>query len=272
MGFCVTERGGGFAWAENSHFFRLTPWFNDPVSDPCGEVLYLRDVDSGDVWTPTPGPAPAVGDARQSPRYTVTHGPGVDALLAYARRHRHRAHAGRSAQRRRQDRALAHHEPRRGAATTLAHQLRRMGARRRARADAASAAHALRRELRRAVRAESSSRPISRRAWRSRGSVKPSPATRHGAITSSDGTAISRRPRRCARSDSPAPRAPGTIRARRCSARSRSIRGDERRRHPARRRGERRGRARVDRAAPYTGRRGRGDSTMPSPRGTSGCR
>ena len=77
IGFCVTERGGGFAWAENSHFFRLTPWFNDPVSDPCGEVIYLRDVDSGVVWTPTPGPAAAVGDPHHSPRYRVEHGPGV---------------------------------------------------------------------------------------------------------------------------------------------------------------------------------------------------
>ena len=42
-GFCITERGGGFAWAENSYFYRLTPWHNDPVSDPVGEVLYLRD-------------------------------------------------------------------------------------------------------------------------------------------------------------------------------------------------------------------------------------
>lgn len=77
MGFCVTERGGGFTWAENSYFFRLTPWFNDPVSDPCGDVLYLKDADSGAVWTPTPGPAAAVGDARHAPRYTVTHAPGV---------------------------------------------------------------------------------------------------------------------------------------------------------------------------------------------------
>ena len=30
-GFVVTERGGGFTWAENSYFFRLTPWHNDPV-------------------------------------------------------------------------------------------------------------------------------------------------------------------------------------------------------------------------------------------------
>ena len=75
IGFCVTERGGGFAWAENSHFFRLTPWFNDPVSDPCGEVIYLRDADSGVVWTPTPGPGAAVGDAHHSPGYRVEHAP-----------------------------------------------------------------------------------------------------------------------------------------------------------------------------------------------------
>ncbi len=76
-GFCITERGGGYAWAENSHFFRLTPWSNDPVSDPCGEVLYLKDVDSGVMWTPTPGPAAAIGDEHESARYTVTHSPGV---------------------------------------------------------------------------------------------------------------------------------------------------------------------------------------------------
>ena len=77
MGFCVTERGGGFTWAENSHFFRLTPWFNDPVSDPCGEALYLRDLETGAVWTPTPGPAAAVGDPVRSPEYTITHAPGA---------------------------------------------------------------------------------------------------------------------------------------------------------------------------------------------------
>ncbi len=76
-GFCVTERGGGFTWAGNSHFFRLTPWFNDPVCDPCGEVLYLRDDDRDVVWTPTPGPAPAIGDPGRAPAYAVTHAPGL---------------------------------------------------------------------------------------------------------------------------------------------------------------------------------------------------
>jgi len=77
IGFCVTERGGGFAWAENSYFFRLTPWSNDPVSDPSGEVLYLVDAETGAMWTPTPGPSLAIGNEREAPAYAVTHGPGV---------------------------------------------------------------------------------------------------------------------------------------------------------------------------------------------------
>lgn len=74
-GFCVTERGGGFTYAENSFFFRLTPWFNDPVGDPAGDVLYLQDAESGEMWTPTPGPAPAIDGAEPVP-YTVVHAPG----------------------------------------------------------------------------------------------------------------------------------------------------------------------------------------------------
>ncbi|HET7190234.1 MAG TPA: glucoamylase family protein, partial [Gemmatimonadaceae bacterium] len=74
-GFCVTERGGGFTWTENSFFFRLTPWFNDPVGDPAGDVLYLQDAESGEMWTPTPGPAPAIDGAEPAP-YTVVHAPG----------------------------------------------------------------------------------------------------------------------------------------------------------------------------------------------------
>ena len=76
-GFCVTERGGGFAWVENSYFYRLTPWFNDPVSDPAGEVVYLQDADTGDVWSPTPGPWPAKDDEGGPAPYRVVHAPGV---------------------------------------------------------------------------------------------------------------------------------------------------------------------------------------------------
>ena len=59
FGCLVTEAGGGFTWAVNSGENRLTPWTNDPVSDPPGEVLYLRDEESAEIWTPTPSPAGA---------------------------------------------------------------------------------------------------------------------------------------------------------------------------------------------------------------------
>jgi len=55
-GFLVSESGLGCTWTGNSQQFRLTPWSNDPVSDPPSEVVYLRDEENGDVWTPTPRP------------------------------------------------------------------------------------------------------------------------------------------------------------------------------------------------------------------------
>jgi cyclic beta-1,2-glucan synthetase len=70
-GFIVSERGAGCTWAENSYFFRLTPWHNDPVSDPPGDVIYLRDDESGEFWSATPAPAGAPVTC------TVTHGAGV---------------------------------------------------------------------------------------------------------------------------------------------------------------------------------------------------
>lgn len=70
FGFVITETGGGFTWSLNSHENRLTPWCNDPVSDEPGEVIYIRDEETGSVWTPTPLPI------RESQRYLVRHGQG----------------------------------------------------------------------------------------------------------------------------------------------------------------------------------------------------
>jgi cyclic beta-1,2-glucan synthetase len=55
-GFLVSESGLGCTWTCNSQQYRLTPWNNDPTSDPPSEVVYLRDEENGDVWTPTPRP------------------------------------------------------------------------------------------------------------------------------------------------------------------------------------------------------------------------
>ncbi len=56
FGCLITEAGAGYTWAGNAQMNRLTPWSNDPVADPPGEALYLRDEETGEFWSPTPGP------------------------------------------------------------------------------------------------------------------------------------------------------------------------------------------------------------------------
>src|SRR6185436_9902051 len=70
FGFQVTETGGGYTWSVNSRENRLTPWSNDAISDPSSEAIYLRDEDSGTVWTTTALPI------RESEPYIVRHGQG----------------------------------------------------------------------------------------------------------------------------------------------------------------------------------------------------
>jgi cyclic beta-1,2-glucan synthetase len=70
FGTVISESGSAYSWSENSHEFRLTPWFDDPVSDPNGEALYLRDEESGRFWSPTPQPT------RGPMAYTSRHGWG----------------------------------------------------------------------------------------------------------------------------------------------------------------------------------------------------
>ncbi len=70
FGFVVSEGGMGCTWAVNSGENRLTPWNNDPVSDMPGEAIYLRDEDTGEIWSPTPLPA------RADAPYLIRHGMG----------------------------------------------------------------------------------------------------------------------------------------------------------------------------------------------------
>lgn len=56
FGFIISERGGGYVWAENSRENKISPWSNDPVSDEPYEIIYLKDMDNGDLWTITPEP------------------------------------------------------------------------------------------------------------------------------------------------------------------------------------------------------------------------
>ena len=70
FGCLVSESGSGYTWAINSRENQLTPWSNDPVGDPPGEALFLRDEETGEVWSPTP--LPIRGDGS----YVVRHGQG----------------------------------------------------------------------------------------------------------------------------------------------------------------------------------------------------
>ncbi len=70
FGTILSESGLSYTWSENAHEFRLTPWYNDPVSDSSGEAFYIRDEERGHFWSPTPLPC------RGGTLYVTRHGFG----------------------------------------------------------------------------------------------------------------------------------------------------------------------------------------------------
>ena len=53
FGFHAAAEGGGYTWSLNSRDRQITPWPNDPVSNPPSEAFYVVDRDTGDVVSPT---------------------------------------------------------------------------------------------------------------------------------------------------------------------------------------------------------------------------
>ncbi|MEO8038421.1 MAG: glucoamylase family protein [Betaproteobacteria bacterium] len=49
FGAQVSESGAGFTWAGNSRLHQLTPWSNDPVVDPTGELFLVQDMGTREV-------------------------------------------------------------------------------------------------------------------------------------------------------------------------------------------------------------------------------
>ncbi|MEA2627490.1 MAG: hypothetical protein QOD06_3535, partial [Candidatus Binatota bacterium] len=70
-GFQVSESGAGYTWSGNSRENQLTPWSNDAVGDTPGEILYVRDEDTGELWGPTVLPI-----REETETYTARHGQG----------------------------------------------------------------------------------------------------------------------------------------------------------------------------------------------------
>jgi cyclic beta-1,2-glucan synthetase len=71
FGFQVSESGSGYTWSGNSRENQLTPWSNDAVSDPVSEAIYVRDDESGELWSPT-----ALPIRLEDSTYVARHGAG----------------------------------------------------------------------------------------------------------------------------------------------------------------------------------------------------
>jgi len=70
FGFQVSAEGAGYTWAGNSRETPLTRWSNDPVADPSGEAIYVRDDTTGAIWSATAQPM------RDGGAYVAHHGFG----------------------------------------------------------------------------------------------------------------------------------------------------------------------------------------------------
>jgi cyclic beta-1,2-glucan synthetase len=71
FGFLASADGAGSTWSLNAQQNQITPWCNDPVSDTPAEAIYVRDEESGDLWSATPLPI-----REHSSVYVVRHGFG----------------------------------------------------------------------------------------------------------------------------------------------------------------------------------------------------
>ena len=81
FGFQAAADGGGYTWFGNARESQLTPWSNDPVSNPPGEVFYIRDQQSGNLISPTVLPLRSTIGS-----YEVRHGFGYTRYRRQGRR------------------------------------------------------------------------------------------------------------------------------------------------------------------------------------------
>ncbi|MFT8315411.1 MAG: glucoamylase family protein [Clostridium sp.] len=70
FGFHVSEAGSAYTWFKNSRENKITPWSNDYVTDELGEAIYIRDEDTGKLWSISPKPI------RDGGKYIIEHGYG----------------------------------------------------------------------------------------------------------------------------------------------------------------------------------------------------
>ena len=93
FGFQVSAEGSSYTWANNSRENQLTPWCNDPVSDTSGEMLYVRDENSMQVFTATANGSHALANSNTThnadkhqppPLYIAKHGFGYSQFQSHS--------------------------------------------------------------------------------------------------------------------------------------------------------------------------------------------
>lgn len=70
-GTTISQAGSGYSWRTHASLNRITRWEQDLIRDEWGKYLYIRDVESGEFWSPTFQPC-----GRQLQSYRVRHGMG----------------------------------------------------------------------------------------------------------------------------------------------------------------------------------------------------
>ncbi len=76
-GLLISQSGGGFSWLDDCNQNRITRWNQDLVLDDWGKFFYLRDEETGFVWSPTYRPA-----EQELDEFSCRHGIGYTIFQA----------------------------------------------------------------------------------------------------------------------------------------------------------------------------------------------
>ena len=74
-GMILSQAGSGYSWRTHASLNRITRWEQDLIRDAWGKYLYLRDVQTGEFWSPSWQPCGSDLDA-----YRVRHGLGYSVI------------------------------------------------------------------------------------------------------------------------------------------------------------------------------------------------
>ena len=77
-GLVLSQAGGGYSWMTHASLNRITRWDQDLIRDEWGKFIYLRDMESGEYWSPSWQPA-----GRKLDVYRVRHGRGYSVIESH---------------------------------------------------------------------------------------------------------------------------------------------------------------------------------------------